>query len=316
MERFWQFRFLMIKSLGSTLGALVFVFSMGLPSLSAAGESCVLLLGGKPRLSFKNPPAPEFGRHLQSHIERAVSLSEKLSLPASVQVVFLPLSKLGEYARYNVRTNSMYVADFFLDSANKNAEDAFISTVLHEYAHAIFAANMVEYFPEWKYWYDRLSSKGLLNAIVHALRPPDEPRFLFSLSKPYQELFADLLVAVARHDPRSAVRNWIFIGHDKPEYLEAMDFSGSLLGAKWTTGEYHLLFSPVRKFLWVNYFALPKNKGKESQMFERIFRILMNEISESAVTFPPWTPEQMNHRLLTSLKRELRDFSEDGVQSF
>jgi hypothetical protein len=61
MERFWQFRFLMIKSLGSTLGALVFVFSMGLPSLSAAGESCVLLLGGKPRLSFKNPPAPNLG---------------------------------------------------------------------------------------------------------------------------------------------------------------------------------------------------------------------------------------------------------------
>jgi hypothetical protein len=205
----------------------------------------------------------------------------------------------------------MYVADLFLDTSNKNAEDAFITTVLHEYAHAIFSANMGKYFPEWQYWYDRLSRKGLLNAIVRVLRPPREPQILFSLSMPYQELFVDLLVTVVRHDSQAAVKNWAFMGHAEPEYLEAIDFSGSFFEAKWTMEEYHLLFSPVRKFLWENYFVLPKNIGKEPQMFEAIFKVLVNEVSESSMAFPSWTPEQMNHRLLTSLKKELRDFAED-----
>lgn len=295
----------MIKCIASALGALVIVFSLGLTSWSAAADSCVLLLGGKPRLSFVNAPTNDFEIPLVPHVQRIVSLSEKLTLPDSVQVLFLPLPRLGEHANYNARTNTIYVADLFLNSANKNAEDAFISTVLHEYAHAIFAANLGTYFPEWKDWYNRLSSKGILNAIVRALRPAEEPKHLFDISKPYQELFADLLVTVARQDPQSVVRNWAFMGHTKPEFLEAVNFNGTIFDSKWTAGESHLLFAPVRKFLWVNYFSLPKNRGKESQMFEKILKVLMIEIQESSMTFPPLTPEIMNHRLLTALTREL-----------
>lgn len=235
---------------------------------------------------------------LRSYINEANALLTDMAVPPhlEVSVTGKPMENFYDPEQLQIVLPAQYANDF-----SKETEAAKRSFLQHEYGHAVFDENFAQYSTEWQNWLSETKNRGAFSPEGAA----PFPHILREATRPYQELFADLLTVAAQNDP-------IAISHPLHRYLGQNDprllmrsFDDTVFGARWNEpeiveGEFgpvfgsspqtapaskvkklrddHIAFAPVRAYLWENFFSRPDLAAHRSKMLKVVFDTIAREI--------------------------------------
>jgi hypothetical protein len=233
------------------------------------------------------------------------TLLSRLAIPNQIHI---ELSNEAASYRDDTRVISIQSAPVsFLD------RNSFETPLVHEYGHAIFAANFSRHSKIWAdvmanntgFRKSQFTSPAIYMVETLGLNRAKElsqafmPLWIRSLA--YQELFADL-VAVAYLNNPSAIKT-----SPGGEAIESREFLGDAFTANWSNTDHHGLFEPTRKFLWARYFSKAKNQDNKAEMLATVYNTLAEEILQNPLNVS-LSPDVANIRLLNSLSVSMKTF--------
>jgi hypothetical protein len=296
--------------------ACLLLLGMAAPRLAEAGwlEGCAKFFGrlsGEPRpraqaasprqqkilvKGARGPGEPK----LRSYIDEANAVLAELGVPPHLEIDVTGGPQDIHYFFEDFRV--VLPADFAKDFT-RETEAAKRSFLQHEYGHAVFDENFAKQSREWENWLASAKSRSLLDPKSRAPLPNE----LHLLTRPYQELFADLLTAAAQGDSKAISRPLHrFVAATDPR-SRMRDFDGTVFEARWSepevvVGEYgpiygadplsappeklrklsdeHLAFAPVRSYLWENFFSRPELADQKPALMRLVFVTISQEILE------------------------------------
>lgn len=294
----------MCKFLGmlSKLNALVFLFLA--PSLGEASFSCKDLFSIKHPLQFHlGGSRSQLGGTIQDAINQLDPLLTHMRSPKNVSVELADfMAGPGDYDPVTqiLRVKVSLRAKGFTTSDIQ-------AVAQHEFGHSVFDANLGIYIARWDVWYNLVTMPGLWGAIAYnKLGRRFHSPISAHIALPYAELFSDLLAVVAQKNP-NAIHDLVVFETQRSQ--DARSFGKTVLDSKWSAPDPHDMLSPVRNFLWSNYFSKGKNQDKKAELIKAIFDVLATEILTRMTNKEvELTPEEMNMRLLNLLAAGLKDF--------
>jgi hypothetical protein len=325
---------------------LLLTFFLTAPTHAEGGllESCARLfrgLGPSPasRLPAKKARPQKILVHgargpgepkLRGYIDEANDVLAELSLPPHLDI---DVTGGAQDIHYLYEDFRIVLPKEFAGDFTRETETAKRSFLQHEYGHAVFDENFGKFSTEWKNWLITAQARGLFDSQSRA----PFPQALHRLSAPYQELFADLLTVATHGDPQAISRPLHrFVDAGDPR-VTMRDFGGTVFEARWTepeevVGEFgpirganpleappeklrkisdeHLAFSPVRAYLWENYFSRPDLADQKPALMRLVFVTIAQELLERhaddnlrKLSFP-----QASARLLKALDKSLAGY--------
>jgi hypothetical protein len=235
---------------------------------------------------------------IRSYIDEANAALAELSLPPQldIDVTGGPRDIHYLYEDFRIVLPEELARDF-----TRDGEAAKRSFLQHEYGHAVFDENLAKFSTEWQNWLITAQARGLFDSKSRA----PLPQALRSLSAPYQELFADLLTVAAQNDPKAISRPLHRFADSTDPRVTMRDFDDTVFGARWNepeevVGEFgpvrganpaeappekvrkisdeHLAFSPVRAYLWENYFSRADLADQKPALMRLVFVTIAQEV--------------------------------------
>ncbi len=208
--------------------------------------------------------------------------------------------------------------------AISKTEQETLPIVIHEYGHAVLSSSLSQDLASFhalnlvdrsrsrlSHEYLNLQKTELKEAYSSAAKEYSRLRIVFEAVAPYHELFADLF-AVNYIGEVQSIENAIFF-KEKMKNGDAIsgNFSNPSYPETWRSTESHVLFNPVRYFLWKNYLSPSAscNIAKHEKLAV-IYQVIRHHIeallNENVVESSPVDTQKLNRDLLSSFSKRFQ----------
>lgn len=245
--------------LGSFVFTLAFIFASGTASASLSAARC------------------RFETTVQIEGSISTSLLDRFSKLYAEALAITPGFKHPENIRLEIQSGSLG------GTVRNSKEGSVFLTVdeklpvesgaifIHEYGHLIFDRAMALALPE-------VDAAARLEIPTRSMRFSD-PRYVsarsgaypFRVMSPYSELFADVLAVLALEDPRVMARATDEVRRD-------FTLEHRMQFWKEEDRERHLIFSPVRSFIWNRFLLKDLDPQQKILLVEGLLQAIAEEV--------------------------------------
>lgn len=270
-------------------------------------------------LKDKEKKVEEIKKNSQESIEDTLKVTPgfvhakefKIHLGNKKSLTFTPSRLTGYEAFFSYDEESVYIGDKWF----KAPKEHYRAMLQHEYGHYLFLVNFAKHSLHWDVRYNGyhetlLKKYDLTKEKVDVITGRQEV-----ISKPYQELFSDLLSVMTDQRPNQFKGLLSFLAKEESEgkslvllsekEIQSRTFENEILLSRWTHKyeNEHDVMEPSRAYLWKKWKALSPSLS-EADFVKLVFKVLSQEIVErsEAIELVNISSEEINLRFIRRLE--------------